>query len=159
MIFTKLHEVVWYVLLSHFADEDTEFWIGKEVKSMTEQVLELQVPSCCVLSVTHSVCSHSFHLLQISSPWTPPATAPLGPCLPPMKKRSASGPVEVNGPIGASGPVGASGQGVCLPVLQGTPCPGTCHCMSRKNGKARIRCWTLLSVLWSELLVRKVPHK
>lgn len=82
-----------------------------------------------------------------------------GRCLPQMKKRSVSGHAEANGLVGASGLTGASGQGACLPVPQGTPYPGTYHCMSRKSGKARILCWTLRSVLWSELLVRDARSK
>lgn len=117
---------------------------------------ELLLPSLRAPYVTASFCSLLFflpsrsllpgHLVLL-------AAARPGPCLPLMKKRSASGPVGARGHVGVSVHTGVRGQGACLPVRQGTPCPGTCHCMSRKSGKARIQCWTLQSVLWSELLV------
>lgn len=78
-----------------------------------------------------------------------------GPCLLQMKKHSVSGHAGASGHVEVSGLTGVSGQGACLPVPQGIPYPGTCHCMSRKSGKARTRCWTLRSVLWSESPVRE----
>ena len=77
-----------------------------------------------------------------------------GPCLLQMKKHSVSGHAGASGHVEVSGLTGVSGQGACLPVPQGIPYPGTCLCMSRKSGKARTRCWTLRSVLWSESPVR-----
>lgn len=105
-----------------------------------------------------SVCSHALLSPPGHFSLGPQAfllQPPPGPCLPRMKKRSVSGHAGVSGRVGVNGLIGVSGQGACLPVPQGTLYPGTCHYMSRKSGKARIRCWTLQSVLWSELLVRE----
>ena len=108
------------------------------------------VCSCALLSPTDHLSLGPQALLPQPLP---------GPCLPPMKKRSVSGPAGASGPVAASGLTGVSGQGACLPVPQGTPYPGTCHCMSRKSGKARTRCWTLQNALWSESLVREAPSE
>lgn len=133
----------------------------KRASQWTEPGLEPLPPKTQCSWYDPHVCSHALlsptdHfslgpqalLLQLLPQW----------CLPQMKKRSVSGHAGVSGRAEVSGLTGASDQGACLLVPQGTPYPGTCHCMSRKSGKARIQCWTLQSVLWSESLVRALSE-
>lgn len=94
-----------------------------------------------------SLLSPRSHLLGLPGPC---AAASPGPCLPQMKKPSVSGHAGASGHAEVSDPTGASGQEACPLAHRETPYPGTCPCMSRRSGRARTRCWTLQSVLWSE---------